>query len=108
MLNKSIDFVSHIKEIKDSHQRQEKSGRHANKLDEEFKDKQLRVHFDLIVSLYYHNLGMLRVNPLSSFLQPKDFDLDHPFVFFKDYSFGPAYVLRSETSKWLKDNMNFK
>ena len=108
IIKKSMDFVTHIKGIKDSHQTQEKSGRHANKAEEAFKEKQLMLHINQIVGLYYQNLGMLRVNPISSYLSAKDFDIEHPFVFFKGYSFGPAYILRSETSKCLKDNMNFK
>lgn len=105
---KSYDFITHVKAVRDGNVDQEKTGRHSDKVGEAFKEQIVKMHFDQIVSLYYHNLGVLRVNPISSDLQPKDYDKDHPEVFHKDYQLGKGFIIRSETTKDLKNNMDFK
>jgi hypothetical protein len=105
---KSMDFVAHVKAIRDGTAEHEKTGRHADKVAEGFKEAMVRVNLEQVVSLYFHHLGVLRVNPLNRHLSARDYDLEHPHIFHKDYELGRAFIVRSEATKDLKDNMNFK
>lgn len=105
---RTIEFVRNLKELKNAAEPKVKSDRHSDKVGEFFKEEMVKKHLDKVVTLYYHYLGVLRVNPINKSYTPKDFDLDHPYIFHKDYELGKAFVIRTESTKDLKDNMNFK
>mmetsp|Transcript_18479 Transcript_18479/g.16352 ORF Transcript_18479/g.16352 Transcript_18479/m.16352 type:complete len:137 (-) Transcript_18479:13-423(-) len=105
---KTIEFVSNLKEIEESTKLQDKSERHTNKLWGNLQEAVVKAHLDKIHSLYYHHIGMMRVNPLKRNYTPKDFDCDRPHIFHKDYKLDSGFIIRSESTKDLKDNMNFK
>jgi hypothetical protein len=105
---KSIDFINLARDISNVNREQDKVERHSNKGIEKMKDIILKKNIDSIASLYFNQLGVLRVNPLKQTIKAKDFDWEHPHIFYKDYSLGPGYIIRSELTKDLKDNMNFK
>ena len=105
---KTIQFVKKLKEIERGEKVMEKGERHSNKVGEYFRDYMVKAHLDKLVSLYYHHLGVLRVNPLKRTYTPKDFDLERPHIFHKDYKLDGGFIIRSDSTKDLKDNMNFK
>ena len=105
---KTYEFIKHVKSIHAVNQSQETVSRHSDKLREGIKDMMIKQHTDKIVGIYFNYIGVLRINPISGDVSGPQFDLDRPNVFHKDYKFAQPFLIRTELSKDLKDNANFK
>jgi len=105
---RSMEFIQNLKDITEGTKEQEKSSRHTDVSNEKIREYIVRGNIDRVTSIYFNYLGVLRVNPLAHPIGTKDYDMDRPHIFHKDYTLGGGFIIRSETSKNLKDNMNFK
>lgn len=105
---KTYEFIKNIKEIKDNNLPIEQTGKHFDFRSETHKNALVKHNINRVVSLYLNYLGVLRVNPISSHLSGKDFDLEYPHVFHKNYKLASPFIIRSEMSRDLKDNSNIR